>query len=303
MIGMPEFEPLKAMTSHKKMIEPSQTKPKVTLKTSAPTCQLYRWCWTLKAKIPFEPSEPKSIYDQLIPYCKELYFQLENSSGGYLHYQGCLSLKNKEYFHTVKNLIRSDVHLEATNDWRASKLYCQKDETRFMGPWSHDTVWSDYDTLKLFPWQKEIVDYVSDLTNLEDRIVIWIYDPLGNNGKTKLCKYLVQTHNATILNNGGTKDIAHSLPKAPKIVVFNFTRSNEGHINYSAIEAIKDGLIFSPKYESHTKVFESPFVICMANFYPDLMKLSEDRWVIGELSFGHNITFEYDPCYQNDWDC
>jgi len=73
-------------------------------------------------------------------------------------------------------------------------------------------------------------------------------------------------HKATVLNNGAFNDIAMALPNDPKIVIFNFSRGLEERVNYNAIEAVKDGLIFSGKYESKTKIFNSPHVVIFCNF-------------------------------------
>ena len=46
------------------------------------------------------------------------------------------------------------------------------------------------------------------------------------------------------------------------------------------MEEIKDGLIYSGKYEGGFANIEHPHVIVVSNFAPELSKLSEDRWNI-----------------------
>lgn len=256
-----------------------------------PVSQCYRWQWTLKADVT-KPNEPKEVWESLMPFCKELYFQLEEGEGGYHHYQGCLSLKNKEYMHTVKNMIRSDIHLEPSRDWQALKKYSTKHASRIWGPWTHNTVWVN--TFRSpYPWQEEIIEYIQRVDMWDDRTIVWICDYKGNNGKTVLCKYLALELNCLVLGNGAARDIAHCLgDRQPDTVVFNFTRAVEGRINYGAIEAIKDGLIFSPKYESHMKIFNCPKVIVMSNFMPDLSEMSKDRWVIGIFDDNNNLLWD-----------
>ena len=57
-------------------------------------------------------------------------------------------------------------------------------------------------------------------------------------------------------------------------------------MNYSVIEHLKNGRIFSSKYESKIMKFACPYIIIYANFMPNKEKLSEDRWDIREISRG-----------------
>lgn len=271
-----------------------------------PKYQLYRWQFTLRSEV--EPNElnlqdfvrkggmtasavayelkleARRLSSILNDISKEWYMQLEKGEGGtgYIHYQGCFSLKNKEYMAAVKNLLgRNDVHLESAKNWHALKAYCSKSDTRLDGPWSHETKWiKTIESLR--PWQEKVVDIIVKPCD-DDRKIHWFFDAEGNTGKTSLCKYLLINFGATVVNNGSFSDLAHTLPNDPKIVCFNLPRTLESRVNYSAIEAIKDGMIFSGKYDSHTKVFDSPHVIIMANFMPKLTALSIDRWVVHDL--------------------
>jgi len=79
--------------------------------------------------------------------------------------------------------------------------------------------------------------------------------------------------------NGKSADIKHSY-QGQEIVVFDFCRAMQNHVNYEVIESIKNGIMFSPKYESKMKIYKKPLVIVFANFEPDESKLSKDRWKI-----------------------
>ncbi|OWF45429.1 Master replication protein [Mizuhopecten yessoensis] len=128
----------------------------------------------------------------------------------------------------------------------------------------------------LHPWQKKVYDmmHIQD-----DRTVMWLYDEEGNKGKTFLSQYMAAHEDCIVLENGGKKDLAFAYQEQ-EYVVFDFTRSMEEHINYSFIEALKNGRIFSSKYESHIKIFNPAKVLCCANLLPDKTKLSADRWMI-----------------------
>lgn len=142
-----------------------------------------------------------------------------------------------------------------------------------------DGLKSDMEQAELNPWQQKAV---TDLFWQDDRKILWYVDFKGGAGKTFLTKWLLATKNAFVARGGKVADIAYAY-KNQDIVVFDFTRDKEEFVNYSAIEALKDGLIASPKYESSLKVKRKTIrVICFSNFQPDLSKLSDDRWDIRE---------------------
>lgn len=120
------------------------------------------------------------------------------------------------------------------------------------------------------------------LDNQNDREITWVYDPEGNKGKTVFSKYMISKYKAQRFTNGKTKDIAFAYTNA-KYVCFDFARSCEDRINYQIIEDLKNGILFSSKYESKSFMFEPPKIIILANFYPDINKLSTDRWDILQI--------------------
>ncbi|MEO5351244.1 MAG: hypothetical protein H7836_16605 [Magnetococcus sp. YQC-3] len=130
-------------------------------------------------------------------------------------------------------------------------------------------------------WQQRIIDVVE--SKPDPRKVFWVTDKLGNTGKTWLGLYLKLKYKAAYFNNSKTADIAYAY-NGERTVVFDLARSNEEMVNYQIIEQIKNGILFSPKYQSATKVFNHPHVIIFSNFPPDRSKMSDDRWVIINLS-------------------
>lgn len=260
----------------------SQEKPRRNTNTmSWPRNQLYRWQFTLEADKP-DSYTPEELWRILKEHCKEFYFQLEKGDKGYLHYQGVLSLKSKEYMEGVKNIIgMKSIHLEPVQNLKKLENYCKKEDTRVAGPWSIQSQWIK--TITSFrEWQKDLLDRL--LKEPDDRSIIWYCDPKGSAGKTQMAKYLAVHKNAIVLNNAKTSDIAYALPDNPHIVIFDLARSNEGRINYGAIEQVKNGLVFSAKYESKMKYFNSPHVIVFSNNEPDYEQMSKDRWEVVHLS-------------------
>lgn len=136
--------------------------------------------------------------------------------------------------------------------------------------------------IELRPWQSECLATVK---KQDDRKILWIFDADGNNGKTKLCKEMALHHNTAVFGNAGKKDLAFAYDDQ-EIVAFNLTRTTQERVNYEAMEALKDGLMFSGKYESETKVFDSPKLVVMSNTLPDYEAMSLDRWHILELNGG-----------------
>jgi len=139
-------------------------------------------------------------------------------------------------------------------------------------------------------WQKSLIDELK-YTEPNDRTVIWYIDDSdnggrgGKKGKTWLSKYILSHMNAARFVNAKSSDLAHAY-NDEEIVIFDLTRSNEGAVNYSIMESFKDGMLFSPKYNSHSKIFASPHLIVFANWAPDMEKMSADRWVIRRFKDG-----------------
>ncbi|AXL65927.1 replication-associated protein [Tentweb spider associated circular virus 1] len=116
----------------------------------------------------------------------------------------------------------------------------------------------------------------------DPRTIHWFYDERGNTGKSWMTNWLMLNHGAICFSNGKSADIAYAY-SGERIVVFDFTRSMQDVLNYQVIEELKNGRIFSPKYESCCKLFPRPHVICFANWLPDYGKMSADRWDIHEI--------------------
>jgi len=138
----------------------------------------------------------------------------------------------------------------------------------------------------LRPWQGAML---VKLLQQDERKVLWIVDEKGGLGKTFMAKYLVVKQGACYVTGGKNSDIAHAYSGEP-IVVFDLMRQQETHNNYYAtIEAMKNGMIFSGKYESTTKVFKPAKIIVFANWEPDYSTLSADRWDVVSISDPFNL--------------
>jgi len=131
----------------------------------------------------------------------------------------------------------------------------------------------------LKPWQRKL-DIITD-QEPDDRKVHWYWEKEGNSGKSFMVSYLCAMKDAVVFTHGKVGDIAHAY-RGERIVCIDLARTQAENLQaiYMVIENFKNGRIFSGKYESTTKVFDTPHVVVFANFEPDKKMLSEDRWDI-----------------------
>lgn len=217
-------------------------------------------------------------------------FQTERGEQGTPHLQGIFHAKNQIAFSTVKGW-NTRLHLEPTRDITQSVQYCTKPEGRCGPVYIRGFTARSPEDLRLltedqlFNWQRELVAELHEQPN--KRRVVWYFDPDGGAGKTELCRYLLHHNPQTLfVSTASAKDILYQVIKNredPRTILVNLTRSAEGTFAYGAIEAIKDGLVFSGKYEGGFRMFPHPHIVIFANWHPDITQLTEDRWDIRML--------------------
>ena len=128
-------------------------------------------------------------------------------------------------------------------------------------------------------WQTKLL---LKLTKFPDqRTIMWYWENMGNVGKSFLATYLA-TVGAFVTQNAKTSDIAHAY-QGQDTVVFDYSRTMEERVNYDVLESVKNGRVFSPKYDSKVKLYNIPHVVVFANFPPEETKMSADRWDIVAL--------------------
>jgi hypothetical protein len=149
---------------------------------------------------------------------------------------------------------------------------------------------AENEEVELKRWQKAVINLMK---NQDDRQVLWIIDEAGNTGKSFLATYLLRTGDAFVVEGGSTRDLSYAYNDQP-YVIFDFCRSQKEFINYHIIEAFKNGRMFSSKYMSSLRIFEPAKVVCFANFLPDWVKLSLDRWMCLEIQ-DNKVTLVYPP--------
>lgn len=128
----------------------------------------------------------------------------------------------------------------------------------------------------IWEWQRNLLEILSG--PVDPRKIYWVSETIGNTGKSWMANHLFTNHGAFLSTGGKTADIAFAYDRQP-IAVFDLSRCREEQTPYQVLENLKDGRIFSPKYESCMKIFPPPHVVVFANFKIPDDKLSSDRIV------------------------
>lgn len=146
--------------------------------------------------------------------------------------------------------------------------------------------------VKLHPlreWQQEL--YASLLHEPSDREVIFVVDKDGNGGKSWFIDYYASLNpcKSMVILPGKKADMAYAflqmIRSELRVVFMDAPRSKQGDfIQYDFLEDLKNGRIFSSKYESQMLRFKTPHVVVMMNEQPDWSKLSEDRYNVIEIN-------------------
>jgi len=143
---------------------------------------------------------------------------------------------------------------------------------------------------------------------VNSREILWIFDPIGNTGKSKYTKYQVFKQNAHVLSWDNQRDLfyARKANQRKRTVFFDFTRSTPKFVDpnevFSTIETIKNGLMFSGKYESGDVITSIPHIICMSNFLPSNPGLlSQDRWMLFRIGSQSKTLYKMSAREANDF--
>lgn len=149
------------------------------------------------------------------------------------------------------------------------------------------------DTLR--DWQSRVVAILDQPPH--KRRICFVVDPLGNAGKTHLANWIeAKYEHVQVMKPGKFADMAYEYDIDTKVLIVDIPRSKCEHFQYSFLECVKDGRLFSSKYESITKRFVSPHVLVFMNQQPDDQVLSRDRYQI-ELTLNNPLS---DPIVDDD---
>lgn len=291
------------------------------------TKPLVFWAFTLTSNYIVLPTVER-VCSVLTEFSKQWCFQLEKGGqNGKLHYQIRIILPEAQKKETLLYVFSSrfndvrDITLlpESNNSLSQGGLafYVMKDETRVDGPW-HDPTYvprrintyqgEDLNCMEHpLPFQQSIIDSISQPA--DDRTINWVFDS-GNNGKSKLLKYLrmnprkfdfarIPLGTATQIKTSIISKGAHS------IYMINLPRvrgSDERQQEvFSAIEEIKDGWVESAMYgKTGELLMMPPHVWCFANEFPNLNFASRDRWRIWSIQGGKLVRYKIEDMQFQD---
>lgn len=195
------------------------------------------------------------------------------------HYQGFIHLKKPMRPTELK--LPMNPHIEPCKGNEDQNIkYCSKE-----GDYYKEGFPAPIKTIELRLWQQNILHIT--LQEPSDRKIYWFYENIGNFGKSAFCKYMVVKHNALFCCSGKYADLINLVFNSDmdksRTVIFDIPRNHKNSISYSALESIKNGLVCNTKYETGTKVFNSPHIIVFSNYPPESGMLSNDRLIITEL--------------------
>nr|WAQ80597.1 MAG: replication-associated protein [Circoviridae sp.] len=129
-------------------------------------------------------------------------------------------------------------------------------------------------------YQQQLVDRLAQPPC--SRKVIFVVDRHGNSGKSYFANtyYRSDPARSQILSVGRIEDVTYSIDITKLVFFFDVPRSRLEHFQYSVVEQLKDCRVFVTKYTSAMKFLVHPnvHVVVLCNEYPDITKLSADRY-------------------------
>jgi len=244
-----------------------------------------RWCFTL--------NNYKEGDIQLISAkCAKYIIGKEVGESGTPHLQGYI-----EFDRRVRPMgIYTDmpgIHWEKCRGSREDNIkYCSKDGI-YVTNLNIDKPLVLLKESDFYPWQKWLFNKLMEPAN--SRTVYWIYDEAGNIGKSSFAKMMCYAFNGIVVNGKandmfqGISGYKESNGCYPGLIFVDCPRHNIDYMNYGGIETIKNGHVFSGKYESKQMFFNPPHVVCFANSPPDESKFSADRWCIKKVGINKDF--------------
>lgn len=143
---------------------------------------------------------------------------------------------------------------------------------------------AEEESVTLKEWQDNLFNELKGKASKEK--IIWITDKNGKSGKSFLSRYLINNLKSVFYSNDFNVNNNAYAYHGQKIVIFDLPRGYARKAEskeYDILEGLKNGLLFSSKYESKTKRFPIPHVVVLSNFYPTCEGLSAYKWDLRKI--------------------
>lgn len=240
---------------------------------------------------------------------------------GRLHLQGFVAYKTATTWNTCRRDTKGSIRVMSSRaDVKDNLQYCTKPESRVPGtrpfvagfiiPKPPRPIEDPLERYGLRPWQAELKQMLSQPP--DDRTILWVLNPEGLAGKSKFILHMRRTEGPSILNVvGKLSDIAYKIKNNVDenidvgVVCIDIPKTQK-YCNYNAMEQIKNGYIFSSKYESTDVMFASPHLVVFSNSIPDTTQFTSDRLQIYSIvdmklqRHSGNFSLDEVPLYNRD---
>ena len=246
-------------------------------------------------------ADHKEVGARLFDIASKFVFQKERAAeNGFEHWQCRIMVRNRTTLGSFKSQFCPNLwhgRVSATsNEVHCSRSfnYVMKETTRIAGPWKDNEFEPEAPKVmtrqlqtflshELRPWQSQIKDIVQQL---DDRKITFVYDDVGNSGKSIFSEYLeyhgwaeeippfqkLEDLMAAVLALKNKKAFLCDMPRSlPKHKLGEF---------YAGMESIQNGVAYDKRYHLRRVRFDRPQVVIFANRMPRFHFLSQDRWAI-----------------------
>lgn len=252
------------------------------------------WCFTINN---YSEQEEKILHTYTAIFEKMIVGK-ETGENGTPHLQGYAYAKNAKTFAQMKKLFPRG-HLEpAKGKPVENRVYCSKggqviidqgfDEPVKMVEKLREKCLRKYDGVVWKTWQEQVLAIAQ--SSADTRSIHWFVDYYGNTGKSFLCKYLCLKYDC-IIADGKKDNILNQLKtcivdedKEPRIIILDVPRESLDYINYGVLEQLKNGLVYSGKYEGAQLIFDNVHVLVFANEDPKNDAYSKDRLKVVDVT-------------------
>ena len=266
------------------------------LRGNTKTLRSRKWSLTLNN---YTEQELDTLTQHAVSKCSKYIIGKEvGENNGTPHLQIYFEYKNPRSQKSMKSL-NNRAHLEVVKGTaEQNRAYCSKEgnvhatnmikadertiEERLIDAEYKNVIWRD--------WQQNAINVLNE--PVDKRIIYWFWESTGNVGKSYLCKYISIKYGA-IICTGKTNDIFNQVLtwrnnnpeelQCPPCII-DVPRSEFCHINYAALEQLKNGFMYSGKYEGGKVHCLSPHIVVFANYPPNTQEMSKDRWAIFNLN-------------------